>query len=187
MSDKPPHKHTSHHVHLETQDEVEEKSLTHKIAIAFTGFILIVLIASFTFVTFPIGDILASKSESDLIINQVVIADNLKIVFSNLAYSKLQEHYSSNKRVEVSLCLQGEKINNTYEISDLYKPKQEQAFSHVSFEPCLQETLILLHTHPKSRCIASATDINTLRSSQSVNSDVLMVVMCEENRLSVYS
>jgi len=84
--------------------------------------------------------------------------------------------------------MDGIKENDVYYITSLEQPTMyEQAFNHVSFAPCSEESLILLHTHPYKKCIASETDINTLREMQQRNADVLMVVMCEPDRFSVYS
>ncbi|RME77282.1 hypothetical protein D6774_04970 [Candidatus Woesearchaeota archaeon] len=186
MTHKPPHKHVHHHGD-EENPELPKRSFSQRVLVGMGAVLLILLMTSFVFVTFPVGDILAGKSESDLIIDQVVRAGNLEIVFSDSAYRVLQEFYREDPTKEIALCLLGVKRNSTYTITKIYKPEQERSFRHVQFEPCSQETLILLHTHPRSRCIASNTDIATLRETQKANPEVLMVVMCEESRVSVYS
>ncbi len=74
-----------------------------------------------------------------------------------------------------------------YHITSFYFPKMyRQLFNQVVFESCSPETLILLHTHPYKRCSASSTDLNTLRTAQQANPDVLMMVLCEKERVAVY-
>ena len=62
----------------------------------------------------------------------------------------------------------------------------EQTFNHVQFEKCSKESFAILHTHPYKSCIASDTDIKTLKSSQKENPAMLMIVMCDPQRVSVY-
>ncbi|MGM5480317.1 MAG: hypothetical protein ACQESC_02545, partial [Nanobdellota archaeon] len=59
---------------------------------------------------------------------------------------------------------------------------------HVTFESCPKDTLILFHTHPKTNCLASQTDINTLSYRQeTLSNKTIMLIMCEENRYALYS
>ena len=62
-----------------------------------------------------------------------------------------------------------------------------QTYTEVSFKACPDDTLIMLHTHPFKHCEASRTDLNTLRKQKRVNENLLMIVMCEDNRYVIYS
>jgi proteasome lid subunit RPN8/RPN11 len=164
----------------------------HKIMIVIIGLILATLIASYIFAGFPLSGIIRGQLESSPLENNIVIVDNITLVFEDSAKEVIEQYYFSEQETEFSLCLFGEKLEEdgmaVYHITDLYQPKQyQQTFNHVSFESCLPETLILLHTHPYKSCLASDTDINTLRRMQENNPDVLMLVMCEPARFSVYS
>ena len=76
---------------------------------------------------------------------------------------------------------------DSLDIISFYQPDvYEESVSHVSFEPCSPDTTIMLHTHPYKRCIASDTDMNTLSETKKNNPEVIMVVMCEAKRFSVY-
>ena len=148
---------------------------------------LFVLMLSFVFVTFPIGDIIAGQIESRPLEGGIVEAGGLRIVFREDALRQLQGIYYEEQRREFSLCMQGAKEGNSYGISGLYQPTTyHQTFSSVTFESCSDDTLIILHSHPYKSCIASEADMRMLERSKERNPDVLMVVMCEPGRFSVY-
>ena len=154
----------------------------------FAAIFLVLLMVSFTFVTFPISDILVGILQSNPLEDNTLILDGFEIIFDQSTLSQLQSIYFAEQEVEFSVCLSGEKRGANYHISDLYQPEMfEQTFNHVSFAPCSQDTLLLLHSHPYKRCAASETDLNTLTSTQKLNPDILMVVMCEPGRFAVYS
>jgi len=149
---------------------------------------LVALVFSFVFVTFPIDNIIASIIESKVLDDNVISLDDFSIVFEDSSEDVLQDWYFAEQRVEFSACLLGFKKSGDYHITDLYKPKMfSQSYDHVSFESCSKDTLILFHTHPYKSCLASPTDLNTLEKTQKVNPDMIMVIMCEPERFSVYS
>jgi proteasome lid subunit RPN8/RPN11 len=171
--------HENHEEHLESR---WKKPLVWSM-----GGFMILLMLSFVFVTYPIGPILEGKIESNLIKNNQIDVGEFTIFFEGNSYDKLLQVYNPDLEYEISLCLLGTKKGDDYIVSSLYEPKiYEQTFDHVSFEACNQETIVMLHSHPYKRCVASNTDINTLASTQKVNPDVVMVVMCEPDRFSVY-
>ena len=167
----------------------EDKYNWIKVVIWFlVGIFLILLIISFVFVTYPTGNIIEGRLESNPVRNNIIDLNEFDIIFEENSLEKLQSIYFDEQKVEFSVCLTGRKLNNNYHINDLYKPvTYSQSFNSVSFEPCNKETLIILHSHPYKSCIASQVDINMLRSNQQRNKDVLMVVMCEPDRFSVYN
>ncbi len=178
------------------EEEPEEKpSKLKKIWLIVVSIFLVLLMISFIFVTFPIGDIIQGKVESNLLKGKVIDLDDFKIYFENDTEDVLKSYYLAEQEVEISLCLEGYRENDRhmtsfddYFITSLYKPKVfSSAYNHVSFEPCSANTVLILHTHPYKRCVASDTDLDTLEKSKLNNEDVLMVVMCEPDRFSVYS
>ena len=107
-------------------------------------------------------------------------------IFDERTEEVLKSYYFSEQETEISLCLEGYKAED-YRITSLYQPKIYQAaYNQVSFEPCSAETMIILHTHPYKRCIASGQDLEMLEKSKLSNPEVLMVVMCGPDRFSVY-
>tara|TARA_Y100000310_G_scaffold345531_1_gene466128 strand:- start:47596 stop:48156 length:561 start_codon:yes stop_codon:yes gene_type:complete len=170
----------------DTYLEDAEESKLKKVYLYTVGGLLILFMISFIFVTFPVGDILAGKIESNKLQGNLLIHEDLQIIFTTEVLNQLQQIYARDQSVEFSACLQGTVDNNDYHITNLYEPKTYlQQFNHVSFESC-KDSIILLHSHPHQRCIASSTDINTLSQAQTANPDTLMLVMCEFDRFSVY-
>lgn len=170
----------------------EEKPLIppplKRIILFLIGIFLVILMLSYIFVTFPIGDIIQGKTQSKLLQENMLVVDEFIIVFENDTALALESLYLKEQREEFSVCLQGKYENNIYTIISLYQPRTYQrTFSHVTFEPCDTQTMIMLHSHPYKRCIASQTDLDTLQKSKEQNPEMLMVVMCEPRRLAVYS
>jgi proteasome lid subunit RPN8/RPN11 len=158
-----------------------------KLFFTFGGLLTLVLLISFIFLSYPIDHIIAGKLESHSPITNTLIINNLKIIFEQDTQQQLQSIYNEEQQVEFSVCLLGERIVNSYHITSLYTPKMyQQTFNHVVFEPCSSDTLIMLHSHPYKSCLASDTDLNTLQQTQQSNPNILMIVMCEPNRFSVY-
>ena len=182
--------------YLNHEELPEEKpSRLKKMIIIGMAVFLALLMISFIFVTFPIGDILQGKVESKLLKGNVIDLDSFKIIFESDLEEVLKSYYFSEQEKEISLCLEGyreEDRHNTafsdYYITSLYEPKTySSAYNHVSFESCSAETVVILHTHPYKRCIASEQDLEMLNESKLSNPDVLMIVMCEPDRFSVYN
>lgn len=172
---------------IEIDENEKEDSKFKKFIIVLGGILLVILIVSYIFTSFPIGRILRGQLESNPLEEGVIIIEDLAIIFEDGTDELLQEIYLSEQEVEFSVCLIGEKVGKEYHITSLYQPEQTASFSHVSFESCSSETLIMLHSHPYKSCLASETDLETLERSQKENEDLLMVVMCESSRFSVYS
>src|SRR3989338_3423814 len=146
-------------------------SLVTKLFFALGGLLTLFLLASFIFLSYPIDNIIISKLESQSPIANTLIIDNIKIIFEQQTQ---QQHQEQQKTL--------------YRITSLYTPKMyQQTFNHVVFEPCNKDTLIMLHSHPYKSCLASATDINTLQKTKQQNPNILMIVMCEPQRFSVYN
>lgn len=183
-----------HHEPVELWKDMpdEEKLLIpppiKRIILFLIGIFLMVLMLSYIFATFPIADIIQGKTQSALLQGNMLILPEFSIVFENNTADELESLYLREQREEFSVCLQGTYENNLYSITSFYQPTTYQrTFSHVTFESCDAQTLIMLHSHPYKRCAASQTDLETLQKSQAENPAMLMVVMCEPGRLAVYS
>ncbi|MBU0470352.1 MAG: hypothetical protein KKA62_02680 [Nanoarchaeota archaeon] len=172
---------------LEIPEEEEKPSKLKKLFILMAGVIMIVLMLSFIFASYPLSNIIAGLLESSPLDSNEIKMDGFSIIFEDLTHESLKQIYFSEQKVEFSVCLQGQKVGPDYYIGSLYLPEMyEQAFDHVSFQPCSKDTLIMLHSHPYKSCLASDTDLDTLKKNKEVNPDVLMVIMCEPERFSVY-
>lgn len=166
----------------------KDDSRIKKIIAVTGGAILVLLIMSYVFVTYPVSAIIEGKLESELLSEDRLNLESFSIVFVNESYDILLSLYFKERRVEFSVCLLGEKDDDTYYIDSLYQPMMyEQYFNRVVFDPCSENTLVILHTHPYKRCSASRADLRMLEKTKERNPDVLMVVMCESDRFSVYS
>ncbi|MGV8162247.1 MAG: hypothetical protein ACP5N2_02835 [Candidatus Nanoarchaeia archaeon] len=160
---------------------------TKKILGICAGAFLVILTVSLIFLQGPMFNIVAGQIESRSVNNNFLELKDFNVVFSDAALLKIKNSYLNNPEVETSLCLIGVKQEHNYFISDAYTPIIfEQSFRHVSHEPCNSSTIMMFHTHPYKSCLASSTDLNTLKRSQLNNPDMLTIIMCEPNRFSVY-
>src|SRR3989344_8225898 len=155
----------------------QKPSRLRKAAIITGGIILALLIVSLIVVSYPISDIIKGQLESIPWQGNKIILENFTIIFEGKTQRQLSGIYSREQKVEFSACLIGEKQEDRYIIFSLYLPEQTAAFNHVSFEPCHEDTLIMLHSHPYKSCLASETDLETLRKSKDFNQNMLMVIM----------
>ncbi|MFH1276465.1 MAG: hypothetical protein ABIH82_05120 [Candidatus Woesearchaeota archaeon] len=171
--------------------DIKDKSHSKlkKIFVVLGGIFLILMMISFVFVSYPISDIIRGQLESNPIKGNKIILDDFTIVLNNGTNEQLQDIYKNEQKVEFSICLIGTKDQTTddYYITSLYEPPQQAIFNQVSFQSCSNDTLIMLHSHPYKSCLASETDLNTLKNSQEDNPNMLMVIMCQPDRFSVYS
>ncbi len=176
---------------VEQDIEVEisqEESSFKKFLVIIMAVFLALLVISFAFVNYPLGDIFQGRVESREIVGNILMAKNFSILFENNTANRLNKLYFKDRTKEISVCLLGYKEEREYHITSFYQPETyADSYSHVSFRPCSKDTLIMLHTHPYRHCIASQTDLETLNKTKQVNQDVLMVIMCEAERFSVYS
>ncbi|MFT4261199.1 MAG: hypothetical protein ACMXX9_02080 [Candidatus Woesearchaeota archaeon] len=147
----------------------------------------VLLMASYIYLSFPVYGIIAGQIESQKINENVISTRDIKIIFENQTNQIVFDAYHDNPDVETSLCLEGYRQNNNYYITYAYMPViYSQSYTHVSHAPCSNETIAMFHTHPYKSCIASRQDIQTLRQNQDKNPDIIMIIMCEPQRFSVY-
>ncbi|MBU2590236.1 MAG: hypothetical protein KKA65_04370 [Nanoarchaeota archaeon] len=166
----------------------EKESPVRKIIIFILSILLILMFLSYIVISFGVGDIIGGWAESSLIEGNSVEFNNGLIVFSDLVLEGLNEIYSNNKNYEFKVCLGGSLVDNVYSIDEIVYPRMySQKYNLVVAEPCPLESLIDLHSHPLDRCIASQTDMENFSVLKLKNPDALMVIMCQENRINVYS
>jgi proteasome lid subunit RPN8/RPN11 len=175
-------------IEINEEDLVPRNPRLKKTFATFVGVVLVLLMLSFIIVSYPIGEIIRGQMESRPLAGNMIELDDFSIILSDGTDKQLQDIYFNEQEVEFSACLLGRKAGKDYIIESLYQPKMfQQSFNHVSFQPCSSDTLIMLHSHPYKSCLASSTDLNTLRQTKERNPEVMMVVMCEPGRFSVYS
>jgi hypothetical protein len=168
------------------EHNLEEDSKWKKIGVGGLAIFLLILVTSYILASYPIFPIIASLSESQTANNKTINLDTFSIIFTENTYEQLQGYYYKDLSVEMVVCLKGVK-GEDYLINEIYQPEIiEQAHNHVSFKPCSEDTLILLHSHPLRHCIASQQDLLTLSSIKEKNQNSIMVIMCEPDRFSVY-
>ncbi len=110
------------------------------------------------------------------------------VQFSPEVYMTLQDLYFRDEVPEFAACLFGGVNGETYTIDQMYVPHMsEQSVSHVRFEACLPETLIVLHRHPFKRCLFSQQDVATHTEMKKRNTLALSAVMCEPRRFAFLS
>ena len=170
---------------------VPQESKSKKILIIIIGLFMILLILSWGFMRYPLDNIIEGQLRSKSIEQDKIILKELTIIFLNNTEHLLSEIYTSEQEinlVETSTCLLGFKQENNYYVESIYYPEiHDQSFRHVSFSSCPTDTLIMLHTHPFKHCLASETDTETLKKAQKTNENLLMIIMCEPNRYSIYT
>ena len=166
-------------------EKIPEESKIRRVMLFLIGIFLVLLMISYIFISFPISTIIEGMIESTPLQDNTLELDDITIIFDQNTHKLIQDYYQDEQKVEFSLCLQGIKEGTTYHIKSLYRPEQTQTFNQVSFQSC-RDSIILFHTHPYKSCLASQTDLDTLKKSQEDNEDMLMIIMCTPKRFSVY-
>lgn len=169
--------------------DFEKPSKLGKILTVLMGVFLLFLFTSYFLLGSSLFPILESIFESREAENNIIKIDqNTSILFEENTYSDLQNIYFEDVSKEFAVCLFGDQKSNIYSIKKIFIPEIiEQSFNHVRFKSCPQETIILLHSHPYRRCIASEQDLITLDNLKNNNNQSLIVIMCEPNRFSIYN
>ena len=168
-------------------EDTDQESKIKKLIVSISGIILLVLILSYFLLSYPVFPILESLSESKTTKDNIIDLNEFSIIFEEEVFTELQENYHNNLQVEFATCLLGDK-DQDYNINQIQTPEIiEQAFDHVTFKSCPQETLIVLHSHPYRRCIGSEQDMKHLEKLKEINKNALIIIMCEPNRFTIYS
>ncbi|MBN1175583.1 hypothetical protein JXA48_02985 [Candidatus Woesearchaeota archaeon] len=170
----------------------EETSHSYKqFLIFFVTAVILGLFASFAIFS-PVNAVIEGQLRSSTLNHNIVMFGDYSLYFSRSVADTLPSLYNQNQisnGVESAYCLIGESTGNkAYEITGILYPKiYSQTRTQVNFAPCPPETVVMLHTHPYKSCLASDVDLQTLKQSQVNNKDLLMIVMCESMRFTVYS
>ena len=167
-------------------EEVIEESKLKKIFIIFGALFLILLVLSYMFTNYGIREIIASLIESEEIEGNMVDMGDFRVVFEGETYNEILELYEENLALETKMCLLGH-YNGDYYVTEVIKPViYSQEFNQVVSAGCNEDTIIALHSHPYRKCLASEQDLENLKLSQEVNPDVIIGIICEEDRFSFY-
>jgi len=112
---------------------------------------------------------------------------NGKNVFFGKTFEILRETYRNNKDNEFKVCLTGEVKDGNYYVENIYVPKIiEQTPLSVTSSFCNEQTIISLHSHPPFRCIFSEQDIKSYNIFKQRNSQAIIGLLCEEERITFY-
>lgn len=158
-----------------------------KIWLFVIGGFMALLMISFVFGQYPLFGIIFGQIQSSKLVGNAIESSSLRVVFTENTLSHAITSWEENPKVETVLCFSGYRVGSDIIITNGYTPEiYSQEFDHVNYEPCDSETILMFHTHPWKRCIASDTDISSLERRNKVNPDTAMIIMCEEGRFSMY-
>ncbi|MFH1456142.1 MAG: hypothetical protein ABIF40_04285 [archaeon] len=173
--------------HIKEDDIKNEKpSKWKKPALILIGFFMVLLFvvafaANGTIQNFFTNEIVSTKIQD----NQAEL-NTVSLSFNGTTYDELLQIYLDNQETEVKVCLLGRVEDDTYIVTELYKPDQIKFFSSVHYTPCNLKTVVSLHTHPINECLPSNTDITSIKAYRIINPKVLGIVMCNTDRLVFY-
>ncbi len=116
---------------------------------------------------------------------------NVTIHFNDNVLSSLQSTYLEEADREIKACLEGmvlEEDNGlSYQVTGITYPEViSSSVVHITTSMCPESTIIVLHSHPLNRCVASDQDMRTLKRYHDVNPHILALIMCNIDRFSVY-
>lgn len=168
------------------EEDYEEDPKWKKVFLIISALFLIFLFISYFFTGFGVREVLAGLIESEKIKDNVVDSGEFKVIFEENSYEEILELYNENLAVETKMCLMGY-YDGDYYIIEVFKPIiYSQEFNRVVSEGCPNDTLIALHSHPYKKCLASEQDLSNLEKSKEVNPNVIVGIICEEDRFSFY-
>jgi hypothetical protein len=169
--------------------EFEEKeSKLKRIYIFLVSIFILVIFLVYIFSTSVGTDILAGWVSSSVVKeNEVDFSFDGKLVFVGNSLKDLRGIYLENQKVEFKACLKGNKKGRVYSITEIYIPVTYfQKFNQVIAEPCSEDSLVSLHSHPFRRCIPSEQDFRSFNEFKKRQQEGLMIVMCEDSRFGIY-
>jgi len=167
------------------EPDLKESKLTKTLIFIIAIFMLIIFLVYMFNDALNLHSIIKSNTVNG---NEIDFTVNKKLIFQNSTLEVLKTTYLENQKTEFKVCLIADKITDNYYINDVYFPKiYSQSFNQVVSEPCPSFAIIDLHSHPFQRCIASQQDFITFNNFKENNPEALMVIMCTENRFSVYN
>ncbi len=174
---------------LEGVDSINDKTIEEKSSSNvsfFVALILLLLTVPYFLLGPEVFSVIEGKTQSTLVTKEVIYK-NQTIRFDENVLLQLKTMYFTQSSFEFAACLQGTFKKNEYEITNIFLPRMYvQAFEHVLFQSCPQDSIGMLHSHPYKHCVFSEQDNLTYRAAAQKNKDILMIVMCEENRFGFY-
>ncbi len=161
--------------------------LTKILIFSIATFLLIITLIYFL-TTPQIRSILSGLIESETIEDfKVQLKTGNYLVFTKETYQELLQIYNNNPEKEFKVCLNGY-IEEDYLITEVFIPKTYlQTHSSVSAEPCPNDSLVSMHSHPLKHCLPSDVDLKNFNIFKQNNQKALMAVMCEKDRFNFYS
>lgn len=158
-----------------------------KILILLVGILGVILMISYVYLSYPVYQNVHGQIESRTPTQNILRAGDITIQFNDQVLNHMYSIYDVNMETERALCLEGFFDGSIYQIDTSYEPEIFSASrTHVNHAPCSEDTIVLFHTHPHLSCIASQTDLRTLSNYQEKNEHIIMLIMCDTNRFSVY-
>ena len=174
---------------IEEEDKPSSVPLFNKYIVPLGSILLLILLVAY-FVIGPVHSTIRGQiASSALQDNEYSFGEYLLIFYNDTAFEleSIYREFQEVQLVETSVCLQGEVYDNTYGIQNIFRPRIIQAtFNSVTFEPCPDNTLVMLHTHPYKSCLASDLDLETFQKNKERSPHLLMLVMCEQRRYTLY-
>ncbi len=172
---------------LDYEEDEPDPKWKKYIVIALAIF-MVLLMSSYVYIGYPSFGVIEGRIVSDQVEGDRLELRGIEVVFEEDTLRDAILAWEDNPNVETSLCFHGEREGDIYIVNHSYKPEIEsQSYNHVSHEPCDEDTILMFHTHPRSRCAPSQTDMRTLERTQERNPDVAMIIMCDYDRFSVYN
>ena len=183
--DKKPEEHPKEQ---QIPEESKFARIVKRIFIIFISLLLLFLILSYLVPNYELFRIIAGHIESYKIEdNAITLKNGAKIIFLNDSYGDLTKIYYENQQHEFKACLIGSKENGSYYVEKIEIPKIfSQTFSSVTAEPCAENAIISLHSHPYKSCFLSLHDIRGYKFVKDVNKDAIIGIMCESDRFNFY-
>ncbi len=172
------------------EEEVEEsRPLLKKIFVGIIALFVIVMFLS-AFLTSPESrNVLIGLFESSSLDDNMSVNVNGagRLFFINNSYGVLNKYHEENTGLEFKACLFGSVVEDNYYINEVIQPEMySQTYNRVVSEPCADNTLVTLHSHPHKRCSPSHQDMISFSSLKELNSDALIAIMCDEDRFNIY-
>jgi len=165
----------------EINQELRDEKKNKKIIVI--SILLILLMLSYFYLSGAVFSYIAGIAGSSRIKEgKISFQDSIEIYLNEEIIQVLQELYNPYGD-ERALCLLGKINNNTYHVEQYFKPIIfDQDWNFVIHSTCPEGTIIMLHTHPFKRCGPSETDIRTLRNTQIMHPERIMLIMCGQKR-----
>ncbi len=167
---------------------VESPSKLKRTLIIIAAIFLLALFTSYLLIDSSTRLTILSLLAGSRLDNSTLHIDKItRLIFNNESLNTLNDLYSKNLEREFIVCLAGIIVNNTYYIEQTIQPNTFlQEYDKVVSEPCPEDSLVSLHTHPFKQCIPSQQDLKTFDKFKKNNPDALMAIMCDKNLFLVY-